>query len=151
MGNKTHELPPSPAEPCWTISPTRGERGFLSPTTANIWRRPFCVYFPTDCRLYSLQIIAHGFDRYIRDPWNLLDFVVVVLGYLSLIPQLGNYSAIRALRVFRAFKTINAVPGLQIIVRALTECIKDMLDPMLLIVFCLIFFGIFGLQLYMGK
>jgi len=97
------------------------------------------------------KIIAHGFDRYIRDPWNLLDFVVVVLGYLSLIPQLGNYSAIRALRVFRAFKTINAVPGLQIIVRALTECIKDMLDPMLLIVFCLIFFGIFGLQLYMGK
>lgn len=97
------------------------------------------------------KVFALGFVPYLRDPWNILDFVVVLLGYLSFVPALGNYSAVRALRVFRAFKAVTAVPGLQLMVRALGVCMKQMISPGLLILFAVLFFGIIGLTSFMGK
>jgi len=96
------------------------------------------------------KVCALGFVPYLRDPWNLLDFIVVLIGFFSFIPALGNYSAVRALRVFRAFKAVTAVPGLQLMVRALAVCMKAMVTPGMLILFALFFFGIIGLSTFMG-
>ena len=96
------------------------------------------------------KILALGFVPYLRDPWNTLDFVVVLVGFISFVPALGNYSAIRVLRVFRAFKVVTAVPGLQLMVRALGVCMKEMSNPGTLICFAVIFFGIVGLSSFMG-
>ena len=46
-----------------------------------------------------LKIIAMGFildkNSYLRNPWNWLDFVVVVIGYLSIFNIGGNLSGLR--------------------------------------------------------
>lgn len=39
--------------------------------------------------------LVKGERTYLKDSWNWLDFTVVVLGYITLIPNVGNYSAIR--------------------------------------------------------
>jgi hypothetical protein len=50
---------------------------------------------------------------YLRDPWNWLDFVVIVLAYLTMgIKDLGNLSALRTFRVLRALKTVAIIPGI---------------------------------------
>ena len=49
---------------------------------------------------------------YFRDGWNILDFLVVVLG--SIVPLAtgaGSVSSIRALRILRALRTIPRVPS----------------------------------------
>ncbi|GAB1286386.1 Sodium channel protein type 9 subunit alpha [Apodemus speciosus] len=132
-----------------------------------------------------IKILARGFCvgefTFLRDPWNWLDFVVIVFAYLtefvnlgnvsalrtfrvlralktiSVIPDvtefvdLGNVSALRTFRVLRALKTISVIPGLKTIVGALIQSVKKLSDVMILTVFCLSVFALIGLQLFMGN
>ncbi|KAB1278608.1 Sodium channel protein type 9 subunit alpha [Camelus dromedarius] len=129
-----------------------------------------------------VKILARGFCvgefTFLRDPWNWLDFVVIVFAYLtefvnlgnvsalrtfrvlralktiSVIPEfvdLGNVSALRTFRVLRALKTISVIPGLKTIVGALIQSVKKLSDVMILTVFCLSVFALIGLQLFMGN
>lgn len=47
--------------------------------------------------------------------------MVVVVGYLGLLPSVGNVSAIRIFRVLRALRTLTLVPSLNVIVRAMLQ------------------------------
>ncbi|GAB1286379.1 Sodium channel protein type 3 subunit alpha [Apodemus speciosus] len=132
-----------------------------------------------------IKILARGFCledfTFLRDPWNWLDFSVIVMAYvtefvnlgnvsalrtfrvlralktISVIPDvtefvdLGNVSALRTFRVLRALKTISVIPGLKTIVGALIQSVKKLSDVMILTVFCLSVFALIGLQLFMGN
>lgn len=60
--------------------------------------------------------MARGFIidnfTYLRDPWNWLDFAVIIMAYLTIvIEDLGNLSVMRTFRVLRALKTVAIIPG----------------------------------------
>ena len=76
------------------------------------------------------KVISKGFIlnkfSYLRNPWNCLDFIVVVFGYVTEIlqtmedPVVGNINDskhsskldfLRTFRVLRAVKTISILPG----------------------------------------
>ena len=67
--------------------------------------------------LYTIEaivkIIGMGFitDKftYIRNPWNKLDFIVVVAGWINIIPGSGNLSALRSLRILRPLRSMRAL------------------------------------------
>ena len=46
--------------------------------------------------------------------WNVLDFVVIVLGWVAFSPSVGNYSSLRAVRVLRSLRTITGIPGMRV-------------------------------------
>ncbi|XP_075767883.1 sodium channel protein type 4 subunit alpha [Pelodiscus sinensis] len=102
-----------------------------------------------------IKIAARGFciDQFtfLRDPWNWLDFSVIVMAYTTEFVDLGNVSALRTFRVLRALKTITVIPGLKTIVGALVQSVKKLSDVMILTVFCLSVFALIGLQLFMGN
>ncbi|XP_044771924.1 sodium channel protein type 5 subunit alpha isoform X6 [Neomonachus schauinslandi] len=102
-----------------------------------------------------VKILARGFClhafTFLRDPWNWLDFSVIVMAYVSENIKLGNLSALRTFRVLRALKTISVIPGLKTIVGALIQSVKKLADVMVLTVFCLSVFALIGLQLFMGN
>ncbi|XP_073182460.1 sodium channel protein type 4 subunit alpha [Lepidochelys kempii] len=102
-----------------------------------------------------IKIVARGFciDQFtfLRDPWNWLDFSVIVMAYTTEFVDLGNVSALRTFRVLRALKTITVIPGLKTIVGALVQSVKKLSDVMILTVFCLSVFALVGLQLFMGN
>jgi len=58
-----------------------------------------------------VKIIAMGFfmraHSYLRDSWNIMDFSVVVLGWISSIINSENISAIKVIRILRPLRTIN--------------------------------------------
>ncbi|TTH38821.1 Sodium channel protein type 3 subunit alpha [Bagarius yarrelli] len=62
-----------------------------------------------------IKILARGFCvgkfTFLRDPWNWLDFSVIVMAYVTEFVDLGNVSALRTFRVLRALKTISVIPG----------------------------------------
>ncbi|XP_008286722.1 sodium channel protein type 4 subunit alpha-like [Stegastes partitus] len=102
----------------------------------------------------AIKMFARGFCivpfTFLRDPWNWLDFTVIVMAYLTEFVDLGNVSALRTFRVLRALKTISVIPGLKTIVGALIQSVKKLADVMILTVFCLSVFALIGLQLFMG-
>uniref|UniRef100_A0A3B4F8G9 Sodium channel protein n=1 Tax=Pundamilia nyererei TaxID=303518 RepID=A0A3B4F8G9_9CICH len=102
-----------------------------------------------------VKILARGFCigkfTFLRDPWNWLDFSVIVMAYVTEFVSLGNVSVLRTFRVLRAFKAISVIPGLKTIVAALFQSVKKLADVMILTVFCLSVFALIGLQLFMGN
>ncbi|KAB0378053.1 hypothetical protein FD755_009631 [Muntiacus reevesi] len=92
-----------------------------------------------------VKILARGFClhafTFLRDPWNWLDFSVIIMAYTTEFVDLGNVSALRTFRVLRALKTISVISGLKTILA----------DVMVLTVFCLSVFALIGLQLFMGN
>ncbi|NWJ09532.1 SCN5A protein, partial [Crypturellus undulatus] len=102
-----------------------------------------------------IKILARGFClnefTFLRDPWNWLDFSVIVMAYVGAFSTWGSVSVLRTFRVLRALKTISVVPGLKIIVGALIQSVKKLADVMILTVFCLSVFALIGLQLFKGN
>uniref|UniRef100_A0A3Q3WJF6 Sodium channel protein n=1 Tax=Mola mola TaxID=94237 RepID=A0A3Q3WJF6_MOLML len=102
----------------------------------------------------AIKIFARGFCvvpfTFLRDPWNWLDFTVIIMAYVTEFVDLGNVSALRTFRVLRALKTISVIPGLKTIVGALIQSVRKLADVMILTVFCLSVFALIGLQLFMG-
>ncbi len=63
--------------------------------------------------LVRLVVTGRGF---FRDPWNVFDFIVITL---SLMPQTGPLSILRALRILRVLRLVSAVPTLRRVVGGL--------------------------------
>ena len=69
--------------------------------------------------IYSLEmvikVVAKGFIlnnyTYLRSPWNWLDFLVILSGYLTSFIEMGNLAGLRTFRVLRALKTISILPS----------------------------------------
>ena len=77
-----------------------------------------------------LKIFGHGFimsdTAYLRDSWNILDFVIVISGYLTLLTASDDDSkkekekgldltGLRVFRVMRPLKTISSIKGLKVL------------------------------------
>ncbi|XP_042744374.1 sodium channel protein type 1 subunit alpha-like [Lagopus leucura] len=102
-----------------------------------------------------IKVLARGLVwnefTFLRDPWNVLDFAVLVVTYISICTTSGNISALRTFRVLRTLKAISVIPGLKVIVNSLIESVKKLTDVLILTVFCLSIFALIGLQLFMGN
>ncbi|XP_034339966.1 sodium channel protein type 10 subunit alpha isoform X4 [Arvicanthis niloticus] len=102
-----------------------------------------------------IKILARGFClnefTYLRDPWNWLDFSVIILAYVGAAIDLRGISGLRTFRVLRALKTVSVIPGLKVIVGALIHSVRKLADVTILTVFCLSVFALVGLQLFKGN
>ncbi|XP_078393282.1 sodium channel protein type 4 subunit alpha-like [Cetorhinus maximus] len=107
-------------------------------------------------RIYTLEVIIKVLSRgfalhtfsYLRNPWNWLDFTVVLLAYLTLaFPKIPGLSALRA---FRALKMIAILPGLKTIIGAIFKSARLLMEVLLLMMFVLLIIALFGLQIFKG-
>ena len=110
------------------------------------------------CLEMVLNIITMGFilhpGSYLRNPWNILDFIVVVTGILSL-PQLqimkgGSVKALRAMRVLRPLKLVSGVPSLQVVMTSIAKSLIPLSNVCLLVVFVIIIYAVIGLEMLQG-
>ncbi|XP_057298022.1 voltage-dependent L-type calcium channel subunit alpha-1S-like isoform X2 [Hydractinia symbiolongicarpus] len=111
-----------------------------------------------------LKIIAYGFilheDAYLKSGWNILDFIVVVVGLVQVLTALGDSSAskhseairaLRAVRVLRPLKLVSGVPSLQVLMKSLIRAMVPLLQILLLVLFVIIIYSIVGLELLRGR
>jgi hypothetical protein len=103
-----------------------------------------------------VKIVSLGFllneGSYLRDAWNILDFVIIASGYMGMFLQGSgvNLSALRSFRVIRPLRTISSVQGLRVIVSALINAIPLLRDSLLVLMFFFLVFAIAGCQLFTG-
>eukprot|EP01060_Flectonema_neradi_P028643 TRINITY_DN3854_c3_g1_i1.p1 TRINITY_DN3854_c3_g1~~TRINITY_DN3854_c3_g1_i1.p1 ORF type:complete len:2094 (+),score=318.99 TRINITY_DN3854_c3_g1_i1:61-6342(+) len=105
-----------------------------------------------------LKIAALSFfgskTSYSSNWWNLLDFLIVVVGLANLIlPAIGgistaNVSAIRLLRILRPLRTVSRIKGMRSIIQTLLLSLPSIGDVFLLLLFLLLVFAIAGIQLW---
>ncbi len=103
----------------------------------------------------TIKIIALGFvlapKSYLRDPWNILDFIIVSTSLLPLVIKINfSVNSLRAIRVLRPLKTITKVKSLKMIVRTLFYSFSLVMDSLYILIFVMIVFSIAGTQLFSG-
>ena len=103
-----------------------------------------------------LKILGMGFflnrKAYLRDYWNILDFIIVVTAYIPLLFNSGsvNLKALRSLRVLRPLRTISSVKSLRNVVITILKAIPLLVNALFILFFVLLIFSIAGLQLFAG-
>uniref|UniRef100_A0A3P8WTG2 Voltage-dependent L-type calcium channel subunit alpha n=1 Tax=Cynoglossus semilaevis TaxID=244447 RepID=A0A3P8WTG2_CYNSE len=121
-----------------------------------------------------LKILAYGLvmhpSSYIRNGWNLLDFVIVIVGLFSVILETMTHKsgeqathhmpgkpggldvkALRAFRVLRPLRLVSGVPSLQIVLNSIMKAMVPLLHIALLVLFVIIIYAIIGLELFIGR
>uniref|UniRef100_A0A8K9XET2 Voltage-dependent L-type calcium channel subunit alpha n=1 Tax=Oncorhynchus mykiss TaxID=8022 RepID=A0A8K9XET2_ONCMY len=117
------------------------------------------------------KVIAYGLlfhpNAYLRNGWNLLDFIIVVVGLFSAILEQAtkvdggtpiggkaagfDVKALRAFRVLRPLRLVSGVPSLQVVLNSIIKAMVPLLHIALLVLFVIIIYAIIGLELFMGK
>nr|XP_032819302.1 voltage-dependent L-type calcium channel subunit alpha-1D-like [Petromyzon marinus] len=115
-----------------------------------------------------LKIVAYGFFfhqyAYLRSGWNIMDFIIVVVGVLSVwleatspqpdpgLPS-GNSVGfdVKALRAFRVLRPLRLVSGLTVVLDSILMSMVPLLHIALLVLFMVMIYAIIGLELFMGK
>ena len=82
--------------------------------------------------------------------WNYIDFVVVIAGFFTLIPGIGNASALRIIRVLRPLRTLNRLKRLRVLVETLLKSMGQLFNVAVLILFLFTIYSIVGLQVCVG-
>jgi hypothetical protein len=99
-----------------------------------------------------LKIIAFGFfihrASYLRDPWNILDFIVVIVGLISLLPTVPNLKSMRNMRLLRPLRSINAIPSMKRLVATLLKSLPNMGYLVGFQLFFITIFAILGMQIF---
>uniref|UniRef100_A0A4W5KF03 Voltage-dependent L-type calcium channel subunit alpha n=1 Tax=Hucho hucho TaxID=62062 RepID=A0A4W5KF03_9TELE len=126
----------------------------------------FLVIFTLEC---FLKIIAYGFifheGAYLRNAWNLLDFVIVFMGLFTTALDTINYlagihmekgggldmKALRAFRVLRPLRLVTGVPSLQVVMNSILKAMLPLLHIGLLVFFMVTIYAIVGLELFKCK
>ncbi|XP_062419225.1 voltage-dependent R-type calcium channel subunit alpha-1E isoform X4 [Pungitius pungitius] len=111
------------------------------------------------CLEAGIKIIALGFvfhkGSYLRNGWNVMDFIVVLSGILAAAGAHLNISVdlrtLRAVRVLRPLKLVSGIPSLQIVLKSIMKAMVPLLQIGLLLFFAILMFAIIGLEFYSGR
>jgi hypothetical protein len=99
----------------------------------------------------GLRMVAvEGFLPYWKDPWNRLDFIIVVLGIMTELPFVANlkFSAFRAFRALRALRTMKYAQGLRHIVDTFIETYRGVVNVLFVYGYFVFLFSALGVDLF---
>uniref|UniRef100_A0A3B4E281 Voltage-dependent calcium channel alpha-1 subunit IQ domain-containing protein n=1 Tax=Pygocentrus nattereri TaxID=42514 RepID=A0A3B4E281_PYGNA len=112
----------------------------------------FC--FEAGIKLVALGFVFHK-GSYLRNGWNVMDFIVVLSGILATAGAHMNIPVdlrtLRAVRVLRPLKLVSGIPSLQIVLKSIIKAMVPLLQIGLLLFFAILMFAIIGLEFYSGK
>jgi voltage-gated sodium channel len=96
----------------------------------------------------AIRIGAHGRrpQDFFRDPWNVFDFLVVVV---ALLPAVGPFSSLaRLARTLRVLRIVSAAPQLRVIVATMLKSIPALGPVLLLLALLLYVYAVVGVSLF---
>ncbi|MEQ2213414.1 hypothetical protein XENOCAPTIV_014708, partial [Xenoophorus captivus] len=126
----------------------------------------FLIIFTFEC---FMKIIAYGLvfheGAYLRNCWNILDFVIVFMGLftfgLDTINKIAgvpmekgggfDMKALRAFRVLRPLRLVSGVPSLQVVMNSILKAMLPLLHIALLVFLLVTIYAIMGLELFKCK
>ena len=120
-------------------------------------------YFFTTCfalemgiKIAGLGLVVNG-NSYLRDPWCVLDGLIVVVGITVIIVPLclGNegqtdIGGLRSIRILKPLRTVNHLQEVRLIVTSLLRSLPRLGDVLLLFCVFIVIMGVFAIQMWKG-
>lgn len=141
--------PPEDIHPCCWMASQQNIYGVLD--------KVFTIIFFTEM---ILKMVADGIvfhqHAYLRNVWNWLDFVIVIISMISsFTPDTGGslrtLKTLRTVRVLRPLRVIKRHPGLKIAVVCLISSLPAMGNVGVVVFVWFSMWAMFGVQLFKGK
>ncbi|MEV1172222.1 ion transporter [Nonomuraea sp. NPDC049784] len=98
--------------------------------------------------IFAAELLAKVYverSRFVRDPWNIFDTLIVVTAF---IPHSGGLSVLRSLRILRALRLLSVVPSLRRVVSALLRAMPGMSSIVVLLGLVLYVAAVMATKLY---
>lgn len=92
----------------------------------------------------GLKFAVYG-PRFLRDPWNVFDLVIVGI---ALVPATGPFSVLRALRILRVLRLVSAVPSMRKVVVGLLSAVPGMASIAALLALIVFVSGVMATKLF---
>ena len=127
-------------------------------TWINVWlEQSEMIFLGIFCIEAVLKIIASGFfmgrGAYLKNMWNIIDFIVVVTGCVPFLfhsSKTLDLRILRAVRVLRPLRLVSSIPSLQVVLRSIFRAMAPLAQIGLLVMFAILIFAIIGLEFYSG-
>lgn len=132
-----------------TIDPTLDERPHWYVVTDYVFQGIYTAEL-------VIKVLGLGFifnqGAYMRDPWNVFNFIIILIDYLALLDLGGglDLETLRMFRVLRPLRLVSKLEGLRILMNALASAILPLIGALLILLFFTLVFAIIGLQLWHG-
>lgn len=107
--------------------------------------------------IYTCEFLLKFYaDRsaYWKSAYNIFDFIILALSYIQILLDQLNVgdnilNVLRLLRALRTLRTISFIEGLQVLVTALIDTIRNsVLNVVILLVLLMLFFGVVGYYIF---
>jgi hypothetical protein len=99
-----------------------------------------------------VKIISYGFilgeNTYLRDMWNVLDFIIVVFSILSLIPGIDNLNNLKGFRLLRPLKSLPFISNMKIMISVMGDTFSKLVNILLFLFTFVSFFSILSVSLW---
>jgi hypothetical protein len=104
-------------------------------------------------KLVATGFLFNGKESYMRDPWHISDFLIVVVSVISFLPliNLNILKVIRMIRLMRPLRVISKNKNLKRSIRALIISIPSIAGLSIVVVLIWFIFAIIAVNLLKGK
>ena len=113
------------------------------------------IFFCEMCvKIIALGFVANGKDSYIKNGWNVLDFLIVaasVFGVIFSEYELSFLKALRMLRILRPLRLISRNKSLKLAITSLINSIPDIVNLLIITTFFILMISILCTTLLAGK
>lgn len=123
-------------------------------STVDVFDRFFTVIYIFECvgKITVLGVYQHE-KAYFRNRWNVLDFIVVVIGLTTFLPEMSNQSPLKALRAARVLKPLRPfgkIRAMKVLLTTIGAALPGLLNVCVFFVFIISVYGILGVNLFNG-
>lgn len=105
-------------------------------------------------KIFAFGFVLCGKNSYIRDPWNILDFIIVVSATISVCfinINLGFIKSLRVMRVLRPLRLLSRHRGLKLAISALFNSLPSIVNLLLIVMFFIFMLAILCCTLFAGQ
>ena len=115
----------------------------------------FTVTFALELVVKAVTLgFAVDAGSYLREGWNVVDFIIVVAGLLDMALPWVSIESVRVLRLIRTIRPLRFIthnPDLKVVVQALLHSMSAIVNVAIVVFFVWLMFAIFGVSVLGGK
>jgi hypothetical protein len=110
--------------------------------------------FEVVIKVIGSGFLINGANSYLRNPWNVIDFFIVIISLFDLFPtglSLSVLKIVRMARLLRPLRVISKNESLKLSIQALVVAVPAIANLMVIVLLVMFIFGIIGVNLLKGK
>ena len=114
----------------------------------------FTVIFTLEC-LFKVAVMGFFKHRnaYLRDPWNCLDFSIVIISIIGVVPGADSEAlkALRTARILRPLRSISSLKTMKMLMSTIYKSIPGLFNVCVSLTFVFSIFAILGIHSFSGE